>query len=153
MIQEKKRPLLFALVLCLSSYEWNCHRNSWCKPYLILILEKEPVCPCSVLNKGTTGTIFITSLVWRGPWLGVKPWTSCTWCQHSTTKLSRRRFSACLTGLSIVHYFITIMRQLYTTSLLVWVNCTLLHYYYELRELRTDIHNSLTTYLAAHLHV
>ena len=23
---------------------------------------------CSVLNKGTTGTIFITSLVWRGPW-------------------------------------------------------------------------------------
>ena len=32
----------------------------------ILILEKEPVFSlfeCSVLNKGTTGTIFITSLV------------------------------------------------------------------------------------------
>ena len=32
----------------------------------ILILEKEPVLSlfeCSVLNKGTTGTIFITSLV------------------------------------------------------------------------------------------
>ena len=28
---------------------------------------------CSVLNKGTTGTIFITSLVWRGPWLGIEP--------------------------------------------------------------------------------
>ena len=26
---------------------------------------------CSVLNKGTTGTIFITFLVWRGPWLGI----------------------------------------------------------------------------------
>jgi len=25
-----------------------------------------------VLNKGTTGTIFITSLVWRGPWLGIE---------------------------------------------------------------------------------
>ena len=26
---------------------------------------------CSVLNKSTTGTILITSLVWRGPWLGI----------------------------------------------------------------------------------
>ena len=34
----------------------------------ILIIENEPV-----LNKGTTGTIFITSLVWRGPWLGIEP--------------------------------------------------------------------------------
>ena len=45
----------------------------------ILILEKEPVIfplECSVLNKGTTGTIFITSLVWRGPWLGIEPGTS-----------------------------------------------------------------------------
>jgi len=24
----------------------------------------------------TTGTIFITSLVWRGPWLGIEPETS-----------------------------------------------------------------------------
>ena len=30
--------------------------------FLILILEKEPVFPFSMLNKGTTGTIFITSL-------------------------------------------------------------------------------------------
>ena len=28
---------------------------------------------CGVLNKGTTGTIFITSLLWRGPWLGIEP--------------------------------------------------------------------------------
>ena len=27
---------------------------------------------CWVLNKGTTGTIFITSLVWRGPWLNIR---------------------------------------------------------------------------------
>ena len=46
---------------------------------------------CWVLNKVTTGTIFITSLVWRGPWLGIEPWTSRTRSQHSTTRLSRRR--------------------------------------------------------------
>ena len=47
---------------------------------------------CSVLNNGTTGTIFITSLVWRSPWLGIEPGTSRTRSQHSTTRLSRRRF-------------------------------------------------------------
>ena len=49
-------------------------------------------CECSVLNKGTTGTIFITSLVWRGPWLGIEPGTSRTRSQHYTTRLSRRRW-------------------------------------------------------------
>ena len=39
---------------------------------------------------GTTGTIFITSLVWRGPWLGIEPGTSHTRCQHYTTRLSTR---------------------------------------------------------------
>ena len=36
-----------------------CYLNSW---------ERASIFPfeCSVLNKGTTGTIFITSLVWRG---------------------------------------------------------------------------------------
>ena len=43
-----------------------------------------------VLNKGTTGTIFITSLVWRGPRLGIEPGASRTRGQHSTTRLSRR---------------------------------------------------------------
>ena len=40
--------------------------NSW---------ERASIFPfqCSVLNKGTTGNIFITSLVWRGPWLGIEP--------------------------------------------------------------------------------
>ena len=42
-------------------------------------------------NKGTTGTIFITSLVWRGPCLGIKPGTSRTRSHYSTTRLSRRR--------------------------------------------------------------
>ena len=46
---------------------------------------------CSVLNKGTTGTIFITSLVWRGPWLGIEPGTSRTRSQYYYTRLSRRR--------------------------------------------------------------
>ena len=55
--------------------------------------ERASIIPfeCSVLNKGTTGTIFITSLVWRGPWLGIDPGTSRTRSQHSTTRLSRRR--------------------------------------------------------------
>ena len=54
--------------------------NSW---------ERASIVPfeCSVLNKGTTGTIFITSLVWRGPWLGIEPGTSHTRSQHSTTRL------------------------------------------------------------------
>ena len=57
--------------------------NSW---------ERASIFPfeCSVLNKGTTGTIFITSLVWRGPWLGIEPRTSRTRSQHYTTRLSRR---------------------------------------------------------------
>ena len=40
--------------------------NSW---------ERASIFPfeCSVLNKGTTGTIFITSLVWHGPWLVIEP--------------------------------------------------------------------------------
>ena len=58
--------------------------NSW---------ERASIFPfeCSVLNKGTTGTIFITSLVWRGPWLGIEHGTSCTRSQHYTTRLSKRR--------------------------------------------------------------
>ena len=36
---------------------------------------------CWMLNKGTTGTIFIKSLVWRGPWLEIEPRTSSTWSQ------------------------------------------------------------------------
>ena len=57
--------------------------NSW---------ERASIFPfdCSVLNKGTTGTIFITSFVWRGPWLGIEPGSSRTRSQHSTTRLSRR---------------------------------------------------------------
>ena len=41
---------------------------------------------------GTTGTIFITSLVWCGPWLGIELGTSRIRSQHSTTRLSRRRY-------------------------------------------------------------
>ena len=61
------------------------HLNSW---------ERASIFPfeCSVLNKGTTGTIFMTSLVWRGPWLGIEPGTSRTRSQHYTTRLLRRRY-------------------------------------------------------------
>ena len=58
--------------------------NSW---------ERASIFPfeCSVINKDTTGTIFITSLVWCGPWLGIEPETSRTRSQHNTTRQSRRR--------------------------------------------------------------
>ena len=46
----------------------------------------------SVLNKGTTGTIFISFLVWRSPWLEIEPGTSRTRSKHYTTRLSRRRW-------------------------------------------------------------
>ena len=60
--------------------------NSW---------ERASIFPfeCSVLNKGTTGIILITSLVWRGPWLGIEPGTSCIRSHHYTTRLSRRRYT------------------------------------------------------------
>ena len=60
--------------------------NSW---------ERASIFPfeCSGLNKGTTGTIFIPSLVWCGPWLGIEPGTSRTRSQHYTTRLSRRRYA------------------------------------------------------------
>ena len=56
--------------------------NSW---------ERASIFPfeCSVLNNGTTGTIVLTSFVWRGPWLGIESGTSHTRSQHSTTRLSR----------------------------------------------------------------
>ena len=61
---------------------------------LSLFFRKSQYFPfkCWVPNKGTTGTTFITSLVWRGPWLGIEPGTSRTRSQQSTTRLSRRRY-------------------------------------------------------------
>ena len=58
---------------------------------------------CSVLNKGTTGIIFLTYLVWRGPWLGIESTgTSRTQRQHYTTRLSRRRYASEIILLSIL---------------------------------------------------
>ena len=56
--------------------------NSW---------ERASIFPfeCSVPNKSTTGTIIITTLAW----LGIAPGTSRTRSQHSTTRLSRRRWN------------------------------------------------------------
>ena len=67
----------------------------------ILNLEKEPVFPFLMfgakqgnylvpLTRELPGTVFITSLVWRGPWLRIEPGTSRTRCQHFTTRLLRR---------------------------------------------------------------
>ena len=62
----------------------------------ILILEKEPVFPFLMFSakQGNYLNHFITSLVWRGPWLGIEPETSRTRSQHSTTRLSRRWLGA-----------------------------------------------------------
>ena len=61
--------------------------------FLILILEKEPVFPFSMLS-AKQGNYWYHFLVWRCPWLGIEPGTSHTRCQHSTTRLSRRRVTA-----------------------------------------------------------
>ena len=61
----------------------------------ILILEKEAVFPFlmfSAKQENYSGIIFKTSLVSRGPGLGIEGGTSRTRCQHSTTRLSRRRY-------------------------------------------------------------
>ena len=66
-----------------------------CIHYIFVpILILEPVFPfsCWVPNKGTTGTIFNTYLVWRGPCRGIEPGSSRTRSQHFTTRLSKRRF-------------------------------------------------------------
>ena len=55
--------------------------------FLILILEKEPVFPFSMLS-AKQGNYWYHSLVWRGPWLGIEPGSSRTRSQHSTTRLS-----------------------------------------------------------------
>ena len=62
----------------------------------ILILENEPVFFSFWMFSAKQGHYwyhFITSLVWRGPWLGIEPGTSRPRCQHSITRLSRRRSS------------------------------------------------------------
>ena len=74
---------------------YSCHNDQW-PPTLIDFYptfmsylnswERASISLFNVdllLNKGTTGTIF--------PWLGIEPGTSYTQCQHSTTRLSRRR--------------------------------------------------------------
>jgi len=59
----------------------------------LFIFEKEPVSPFAMLSAKQgkySGTIFVTTLVWRGPWLGIETGTSRTQSQHFTTRVSRR---------------------------------------------------------------
>ena len=58
--------------------------NSW---------ERASIFECSVLNKGA---IFITSLVWRGPWLGIELGTSRTWSQHCFLNLNNKVMFKCV---------------------------------------------------------
>ena len=91
--------------------------NSW---------ERASIFPfeCSVLNKGTIGTIFITSLVWRGPWLGIEPGTSRTRSHHYTPRLSRRR----LYKLYDLGTFITATsNSKYNKVLAHWYNATMFY--------------------------
>ena len=80
------------------------YRNSW---------ERDSIFPfhCWVLNKGTTGTIFIPSLVWRGPWLGIEPRTSRTRSQLSTTRLSRRRRCLKLHQICLIKRYVLLLYQ------------------------------------------
>ena len=58
---------------------------------------------------------FITSLVWRGPWLGIEPGTSRTQSQHSTTRLSRRRWA--VHANEVTNSFLRIFADRYINSI------------------------------------
>ena len=130
---------LFFSVLCGHSVFSSRHNSQWpptsrisIPDLLILILEKEPVLPFSMLSakQGNYWYHFITSLVWRGPWLGIEPGTSRTRCQHSTTRLSRRR--------SLKSWFFC---QLHYGPITRWFNHKLLSHVYV-----TDMTSSLMLY-------
>ena len=105
-----------------------------------------------MLNKGTTGTIFITSLVWRGPWLGIEPGTPRTRNQYSTTWLTRRRlynvtetYVIGFANLSSI-FNLTFKKHIFG---LVWIpdNCSSLeklnvHYRHQLSQMRSTIKHS-----------
>ena len=82
MISEVKGFLSQILSITSLSY-----LSSWVRASISLLI-------LSAKQGNLTGTIFITSLVWRGPWLGIEPGTSRTGSQHSTTRLSRRLWYA-----------------------------------------------------------
>ena len=65
---------------------------------------------CSVLNKDTSSTIFITSFVWRGPWLGIETGASRTRSQHYTTRLSRRPCLKCVWNQMITHVLYVVVQ-------------------------------------------
>ena len=96
---------------------------------LILILEKEPVFPFFqfwVLNKGTAGTIFITSLVWRGPWLGIEPGAPAL--EASTLPLGYRgggfeQDSSCYAGMQVLANYRCKLTNRRTCS--SWINKSL----------------------------
>ena len=90
----QKEPVFPFLMLSAKQGNYRYHYITFV--VLSLFFRKSQYFPFEylVLNKGTTGTIFITSLVWCGPWLGIEPETSRTRSQHSTTRLSRRRLFA-----------------------------------------------------------
>ena len=82
-------------------YSWTINSIRYFEGFLYQILsialcsylnswERASIFPfqCWVLNRGTTGTIFITSLVWRGPWLGIEPGPSAI--EASTLPLGYR---------------------------------------------------------------
>ena len=84
----KIKVWIFLLIIdvCHKGTIWPQHlRKTFLRLIFFPSLPQQPIFPikCWVLNKGTIGTIFIMSLVWRGPWLGIEPGTSRTRSQHS----------------------------------------------------------------------
>ena len=120
MISDFEGFLYQNLILSITLFSYL---NSW---------ERASIFPfeCSVLNKGTIGTILIKSLVWRGPWLGIEPGTSRARSQHYTTRPSRRRYpfyllSHMFPGQTNWLLIIIVLRiiWIYLTFFFVWSNC------------------------------
>ena len=72
-------------------------------------------------NRRTTGTIFITSWVWPGPWLGIEPGTSCTRSQHFTTRLSKRLFKFILYIIVSITSLPYKMQKYHVITIIIWL--------------------------------
>ena len=76
--------------LMTSDFEWFSNPDFIHNIYFpILILEKEPVFPFLMFSAKQRNYL----VPWHGPWLGIEPGTSRIRCHHSTTRLSRRRYT------------------------------------------------------------
>ena len=87
-----EKLIIFCLLVCLTIFNDIWHESIFHKALEdgILFWERASVSLLMFTAKQGKHCIFITSLVWRGPWLEIEPWTSDPVLE--VTRLSRRRY-------------------------------------------------------------